>query len=418
MHDSLTLCDVTQSYAATGGGIRTYLTEKRRYIDQHTAHRHVLIVPGPEDKVIEDGRHITFEIASPKVPGSPMYRLLLRSKSVIRALRLYAPDFVECLDAYNLPWAALSFRKERPSTTLIAGYRTDFPSVYLEAPLRKRLGGWVSSRAERAGYRYASALYSRFDGMYALNANMAVKLTALGIPTVDQLPLGVDLDLFGPERRDEALRAKLGVAPDEPLLIYVGRIDREKDAPTVFNAFCQLPHDLGATLVMLGLGNQKESLEQRGRGRRIHFPGFVSDRAELATWLASSDLYVSAMAHETFGISIIEAQAAGLPVIGVHSGAMPDRVNDALGRLGPVGDPTAMAENIVEVWRNGLTPAMGAAARQHVLNHFSWAHTFEHLFGHIYPRARAVRQAEQAKLAAQASTTASQVTRADIAVLK
>ena len=79
-------------------------------------------------------------------------------------------------------------------------------------------------------------------------------------------------------------------------------------------------------------------------------PGYVRNRAELARWLASADIYVSGMADETFGISIIEAQASGLPVVGVAAGAMIDRVTDAMGRLGPVGDADAMAANILAVW--------------------------------------------------------------------
>ena len=83
---------------------------------------------------------------------------------------------------------------------------------------------------------------------------------------------------------------------------------------------------------------------------RIVTPGFVSDRSELARWLASADIYVSAMADETFGVSIVEAQASGLPVVGVAAGAMIDRVTDAIGRLGPVDDAEAMAANILDVW--------------------------------------------------------------------
>ena len=86
-------------------------------------------------------------------------------------------------------------------------------------------------------------------------------------------------------------------------------------------------------------------------------PGYCKDRAELARWLASADIYVSGMADETFGVSIVEAQASGLPVVGVAAGAMIDRVTDATGRLGPVGDAAAMARNILAVW-NGDRRAM------------------------------------------------------------
>jgi len=69
--EPLTLCDLTQSYAEAGGGIRTYLVEKRKFINDNTSHRHVLIIPGERDRVTQEGRHTTVEIASPRVPGSP-----------------------------------------------------------------------------------------------------------------------------------------------------------------------------------------------------------------------------------------------------------------------------------------------------------------------------------------------------------
>ena len=114
-------------------------------------------------------------------------------------------------------------------------------------------------------------------------------------------------------------------------------------------------------------------------------PGFITDRPELSRWLASSDIYVSAMADETFGVSILEAQASGLPVVGVAAGAMIDRVPPNLGRLGPVGDCEAMARNILEVWGTDHSAlareAMAAAAR------FDWDVVMGELFGGFYPRA-------------------------------
>jgi alpha-1,6-mannosyltransferase len=126
----------------------------------------------------------------------------------------------------------------------------------------------------------------------------------------------------------------------------------------------------------------------------VHAPGYVRDRGELARWLASADLYVSGMADESFGISIIEAQASGLPVVGIAEGAMLDRVPDSLGRTGPIGDSKAMAANIRAVW-NGDHLAMGERARAHVAQ-FSWDQSMERLFGTVYVRARATAAARRA----------------------
>src|SRR5207248_9721101 len=104
---------------------------------------------------------------------------------------------------------------------------------------------------------------------------------------------------------------------------------------------------------------------------------------------ASADSYVSAMADETFGVSIVEALASGLPVVGVAAGAMIDRVTDAVGRLGPVDDSGAIARNILAVWGSDRTK-MAAEAREHALQ-FSWKRSMEALFGQIYPAAFARR---------------------------
>ena len=75
-HDEFsTVCDLTQSYAATGGGIRTHPHAKRAWLDAHTDARHVL-APGPGDATERDGRHVTHGVTSPPVPSSSASRLL------------------------------------------------------------------------------------------------------------------------------------------------------------------------------------------------------------------------------------------------------------------------------------------------------------------------------------------------------
>jgi alpha-1,6-mannosyltransferase len=378
-------CDLTQSWSEVGGGVRTYLLHKRRHILESTPHRHLAIIPGAADAVIEDERTITVTIASPHVPGSPNYRLLLRSGAVRRALERFQPDLIESQDAYNLPWTALAYRRRHPETALIAAYMTDFPTVYVERPLSRFLTKPVASLLGRICYAYCGTLYRRFDSVFALSENGgAAKLRSLGINPVEVVPLGVEVGEFGPTRRDPRLRAKLGMAEGQPLLIYVGRLDGEKKPDVVVEAFRRLPRELGAKLALLGEGPLKTEIAALG-DERIIMPGYVRNRAELARWLASADIYVSAMADETFGISIIEAQASGLPVVGVAAGAMLDRVTDEMGRLGPVGDVDAMAANVLAVW-GGDHEAMRQAARAHALQ-FSWDSSMEALFGRVYPAA-------------------------------
>jgi alpha-1,6-mannosyltransferase len=396
-------CDLTQSWSDVGGGVRTYLLHKRRHILDSTPHSHLMIIPGPRDDVIEEERAVTVTVASPRVPGSPHYRLMLRNRAVRAALERYRPDLIECQDAYNLPWAAIGYRRKRPETALVAAYMTDFPTVYIERPLAKFVTRPVAGALARLCYGYCGLLYRRFDAVFALSENGgAGKLRLLGIPDVEVVPLGVELGEFGPSRRDPRLRAKLGLADGQPLLVYVGRLDGEKKPDLVVDAFRRLPRSLGAKLVLIGEGPLKAEISALG-DERIVITGYMKSRAELARWLASADIYVSGMADETFGVSIVEAQASGLPVVGVAAGAMIDRVTDRIGRLGRVGDAAQMAANILELW-NGDRRAMGEEARACALE-YGWESSMDALFGRVYPaaflrRAGELRQAPAAAVLA------------------
>lgn len=397
-------CDLTQSWSDVGGGVRTYLLHKRRHILESTPHSHLMIIPGDRDEVAEQDRAVTVTIASPHVPGSPHYRLMLRNRAVRGALARFRPDLIECQDAYNLPWAAIGHRRQFPDTALIAAYMTDFPTVYVERPFSRLITKPAAGLLGRTCYAYCGTLYRRFDSVFALSENGgAAKLRSMGIDPVEVVPLGVEVGEFGPDRRDPKLRAKLGLADHEPLIIYAGRLDGEKKPDVVVDAFRRLPEALGARLALLGEGPLKAEIEALG-DKRIVMPGYVKNRAELARWLASADIYASAMADETFGISIIEAQASGLPVVGVAAGAMIDRVTEATGRLGPIGDAEAMAANILSIMYSDQT-AMGEAARGHALK-FSWNSSMEALFGHVYPIAFERRRERQLGLAGAAALAA------------
>ena len=398
-------CDVTQSWSAVGGGVGTYLRHKRQHILSSTPHRHLLIVPGPRDEVVEDERAITVTIASPKVPASPNYRLLLRTGAVRETLERYRPDLIECQDAYVLPWTAIAFARRHPGVALVAAYMTDFPTVYVERPFRKVVGKTLAGAASRLCYWYCGKLYSRFDSMFAVSENGGMtKLQALGIDRIQVVPLGVELGDFSPERRDPRIRARLGIADGAPLLVYAGRLDGEKRAQLLVDAFELLPRDLGAHLLLLGDGPLREGILGL-RNPRIHAPGYVCDRPELGRMLASADIYVSGMADETFGISIVEAQASGLPVVGVAAGAMVDRVSDLMGRLGPVDDAEAFAANILGVW-NADHAAMGEAAHLHA-RQYSWDRSMSDLFGGLY--AMAFRRASARSVAPAAELTSALV---------
>jgi alpha-1,6-mannosyltransferase len=371
------ICDLTQSYAETGGGVRTYLHAKRDYLRSRTDHDHVLIVPGPDDDRLENGRSTTYRVASPRVPGSTVYRLLLRSDKVLRILEAEQPDVIEVHCAYNLPWTAIWHRRKNDAA--VVGFSmTDVGGAYVEPAVRRVLGTRVGRAARAIVDRYTRSLYSRCDATVAISSEMAEELRERGVDNARWIPLGVDLDRFHRRADPGPVRERFGVRPGDLLLLYAGRMDVEKRPDVVLAAFEQLG-DVPAVLVLAGDGPLREQLEERaGSNPRVRVLPFIQDRDRLAELMGSADLYVSAMPHETFGLSVVEAQASGLPILGVRSGAMVERVTDGEdGVLVPPDDPAAIAAAIRELAADRpRLRDMGRAARHHVDEHFSWRRTF------------------------------------------
>jgi alpha-1,6-mannosyltransferase len=373
------LCSLTQSYAPAGGGVRTMLHAEQAWFRDRAGMSHVLIVPGARDTTTCDANLTIHTVASPRLPGSAGYRLLLRSGRVLRLLRDELPDVIEVHCAYNLPWTALLHRRRHGG--IVSGfYMTDLPGAYVETPLKKRLGRAVAHGARALAERYVAALYRRCDVAVAISPVMRDRLVSMGVRAAHCVPLGVDLATFHPARRTEAVRARLGVRPGELLFVYAGRLDREKQPDIVIEAFARLPRAFGAVLAVIGDGPLRAPLAARAAAiGRVHVLPFEPERAALARLLASADVYVSAMAHETFGLSVVEAQACGLPVLGVRAGAMIDRVPELaepIGFLVAPDSPAALSERILrtprEEWRR-----MGQRARERVAAEFSWSRTFE-----------------------------------------
>ncbi len=381
-------CDITLSYTETSGGIRTYIDAKREYLNRHTDHEHVLIVPGETDEVIAEGRNTTHHIASPYLPGCKPYRVFWRPDKIKQALDESAPDAVELGSFYVSPWPAFRYRQQQRDAgrnVVVGGYfHSDIADAYVGGPIRDMphwndLTDWLEDRladlAESGAEAYVGSVFERCDVRLAASPAQATRLLEYGVTGyVDVVPLGVDVARFHPHKRSEEKRAELGVAPEETLLMFAGRLDVEKRPLHLVEAIKQLDPNLKVKLVLIGEGPQREELEALDDNRVVVLP-YESDPERFATLTASADVYVTAGAHETFGLSVVEAQACGLPVVGVEGGALVERVPKELGRLAPVDDAAAFARAIEEVIKD--REAMGAAARRHVEEKFSWEACFE-----------------------------------------
>jgi alpha-1,6-mannosyltransferase len=233
----------------------------------------------------------------------------------------------------------------------------------------------IADVAAAGAEKYLRHVFSQSDVALAASPAQAARLKEYGISDAEIVPMGVDLDLFDPQRRSSELRGSLGAKGETVVLLYAGRFSTEKRISVVLEAFWNLPRELNAHLWLVGDGPQRAEIRAAtGGDARIRLLPHEGDRVRFATLLASADIYVTAGPFETFGLSVAEAQASGLAVVGVDAGALRDRVKEGLGFLGPVDDAGAMALNIARAAKERT--AIGARARAHIAEQFSWPGAF------------------------------------------
>ena len=189
---------------------------------------------------------------------------------------------------------------------------------------------------------------------------------------------GVDTVRFTPERRDEALRARL-LGDGNVLLLFVGRLSTEKRVDVLLDAFARLHAAMpGARLVLAGEGLSRAGFEAQAP-RGTTFLGELHGD-DLATLYASADAFCFPSTTDTFGQVILEAAASGLPAAAAAAGGALELVQDGrTGLLAPPDDPIGLAAAIREL---SAFPErrrrFGQAARAAALDR-TWERSFEEL---------------------------------------
>jgi glycosyltransferase involved in cell wall biosynthesis len=138
----------------------------------------------------------------------------------------------------------------------------------------------------------------------------------------------VDTELFRPSLRSQAMRERLlnGHSDTDKLLLYIGRLSAEKQIERIRPVLDALPE---ARLALVGDGPYRQQLEKIFAGTPTHFVGYLAGE-ELASAYASGDAFLFPSSTETLGLVLLEAMAAGCPVVGANRGGIPDIVSDGV----------------------------------------------------------------------------------------
>ncbi|MBA2622953.1 MAG: glycosyltransferase [Chthoniobacterales bacterium] len=386
---SLKICDVTQFYSPLSGGVKRYLQEKIRFIQNASpGDEHILIVPGEENKVTVEARSRVYTVRSPLISRSAQYRALLDLRTLHEIIAREQPDIIESSDPYQLGWAVLKSGLAQ-RIPVVAFYHSHFSDAYLRRP-SQWFGQTVSAALMKATQRYVRNLYNRYETTFVASPRLDRILAAWGVRNTRLADLGVNSDIFHPDGRPSEVRETLGIPDGRFLLLYVGRLAGEKNTATLFKAFSLLVErpENNFHLLVLGDGQQRDLLRRLvSETHRVTWLQYSTDSTELAKFYRAADLFVHPSVEETFGLVALEAQACGTPVVGIRGSCLDDLIQHDQHSWATENNPVALADAIEAMCARPLKK-MGDAAAAVVAERYSWPRVFERLFC-VYHEVRA-----------------------------
>ncbi|MEL6160033.1 MAG: glycosyltransferase [Cyanobacteria bacterium J06623_5] len=266
------------------------------------------------------------------LPLYPELKLAFPRPSMREAIEDFNPDLIHVVNPAVLGLGGIYYSKSL-NIPLVASYHTHLPK-YLEHYNLGLLEGVL--------WELLKAMHNNAALNLCTSTAMQAELTAHDIERVEVWQRGVDTDLFRPELRSEEMRSRLSSGhPDAPILIYIGRLSAEKEIDRIKPVLEAIP---GARLALVGDGPHREDLEKHFEGTPTNFVGYLAGE-ELGAAYASADAFIFPSRTETLGLVLLEAMAAGCPVVAANAGGIPDIVTDGVN--GFMFDPADEAGAVV-----------------------------------------------------------------------
>jgi 1,2-diacylglycerol 3-alpha-glucosyltransferase len=223
-------------------------------------------------------------------------------------------DLVHVQTPFLAHYAGVRFAR-RANIPCVVTYHTFFEEYlhhYLPV-LPRRVGAYLARSFTRSQCAAVQALIAPSEPMRAV-------LAAYGVaPPIHVIPTGLPADRFR-SGDGRAFRARAGIAPERPLVTYIGRVAYEKNIGFLIRVFAQVQRAVpGALLVIAGEGPARAALQREvaalGLGPHVHFAGYLARDSVLLDCYAAADVFVFASRTETQGLVLLEAMAQGAPVV-------------------------------------------------------------------------------------------------------
>jgi phosphatidyl-myo-inositol alpha-mannosyltransferase len=311
------------------GGVQVHIRQLSRHL-QRRGHEVLVLAPGDTGFEHEDAR-IVGRTVPVRVNGS-VARLCFSARSsreVRRALRDFGADVVHVHDPLTPSTSMLAVLHAR--VPVVGTFHSYFAREHLEGRIYTAVAPLLRPVWKRVSRRVAVSEAARFS-----------VCSRMGEDSVRILPNGADIEVFA--------NASPASLPPGRKLLFVGRLEPRKGFPVAVRAFRRLaPRYPDLRLIVVGDGAGRHALNELEPAvrERVHMMGKVSYEA-LPTFHQASDIFISpATGQESFGIVLVEAMAAGLPVVASNIPGYREVARHGLeGILVTPSDPGALADGV------------------------------------------------------------------------
>jgi len=244
------------------------------------------------------------------------------------------------------------------------------------APVIYTEHGRLSDAPPSPKRRIANKIFARAaGGVYTVSADLRHHLVGEGFAPerIGVIYNGIDIDPLPDQTARRRVREQLGADGATFVMATIARLDPVKDLGTMVLAVAEMSRARRVMGVIIGDGSERATLEKmtHALGVADQFR-FLGHRNDARTWLAGCDAYVNSSISEGASLTIIEAMAAGLPVVATRVGGTPEVVEESCGRLVPARDAAALAAALLGLASDPATRAsLGLAARARAESRFT-----------------------------------------------
>ncbi len=348
-------------------GVTNTLDKLIKYFDENCIDYKIFV---PQDSNQENYQNSIYSFLSFRFFLYPELRFAIPDVfSIKKVVEEYKPDLIHIVTPFNIGLCGLKIAKDL-DIPAVASYHTDF-SKYLKYYNLQFLDKWL--------WGFIGWFHGQFLINFCPSKDTEDELMRHGINNIELWGRGVDSDLFCPQKRSEKFREKHGIR-NKIALLYVGRLAPEKDIDVLMEAFEVIneKYEDRLQLVITGKGPLEKELKSRWN-KNVTFTGYMKGN-ELAEVYASCDIFVFPSVTETYGNVVLEAMAAGLPVIASMKGGVKENlINGYNGFEAEANQYNDYAEKIERLLLDDeLRRSLGANAREHALK-YTWSNIFNNL---------------------------------------